>query len=357
MTGADVWAADAAAISWPDLSSGPLASSSELAQEGAGDAALVVGVSKYVFIPPVEGADQNAADWWAYFRQFRGIPRSKVGFLRDAEATAEGIRDEAKRIAASVQPGGTVWFVFIGHGVASANGEEGLLVGVDAQGTAKSLDARSVAQSEIESILTKSQASQVVMIVDSCFSGRSSDGRPLAPGLQALVRTSQLREKNKTILMTAAKNDQFAGPLPGGKRPAFSYLVLGALRGWGDEDHDQKVTAEEAVNYANDVLLALAKDRRQTPELIAVNKQTVLSVNAHEQGMDIDGMVLGRNNRGSPKILLHRCRSSYPHRLHNRVFRQKFPKQKNSRPKNRVPPCRPRKKQALQLQPWAGPHW
>ena len=299
-------AADSASVFWPDLSSAPAASSSsELAQAGAGDAALVVGVSKYAFVSPVEGADKNAADWWAYFRQFRGIPRSSVGFLRDAEATAEGIRDEAKRVAALAKPGSTIWFVFIGHGVASANGEEGLLVGVDAQGTAKSLDTRSIPQSEVESILSNSQAARVIMIVDSCFSGQSSDGRPLAPGLQALVRTSQLETNNKTIRLTAGTSDQFAGPLPGAHRPAFSYLVLGAIRGWGDENRDGNVTAEEAVNYANDVLLVLEKGRRQTPELIGADRQMLLADHVSESGPDIDGMVLGRGRiaqTGDPRM-------------------------------------------------------
>ncbi len=275
-------------LSWPKLSQAP-----EGAANGPNskDAALIVGIQNYAFVSHVEGANLNASDWRTYLRQGRQIPLRNVGFLSDAEATLENIRDEAKRIAALAKPGGTIWFVFIGHGVASANGEEGMLVGVDAQGNARSLDARSVAQSEIESILMKSQASRVVMIVDSCFSGQSADGKPLAPGLQALVRTSQKQANRKTIRMTAGKSHQFAGPLPGEHRPAFSYLILGALRGWGDENHDKKVTAEEAVNYANDVLITLAKDRNQTPELIAGDKGAVLAVNAAEKGPDIDKMV------------------------------------------------------------------
>ena len=283
--------AAAVPLNWPELSKVPRGAANG---PNSKDAALIVGIQNYIFVPHIQGANLNAADWRTYLRQGRQIPLRNVGFLSDAEATLENIRDEAKRIAALAKPGGTIWFVFIGHGVASANGEEGLLVGVDAQGTAKSLDARSIPQSEIESILTKSQAARVVMIVDSCFSGQAADGKPLAPGLQALVRTSQMQANNKTIRLTAGKSHQFAGPLPGEHRPAFSYLILGALRGWGDENHDKKVTAEEAVNYANDVLITLAKDRNQTPELIAGDKGAVLAVNVREKGPDIDQMVQAR---------------------------------------------------------------
>ncbi|MFA6315935.1 MAG: SUMF1/EgtB/PvdO family nonheme iron enzyme [Elusimicrobiota bacterium] len=44
-------------------------------------------------------------------------------------------------------------------------------------------------------------------------------------------------------VLTAAKADQFAGSLPGTKRPAFSYLVLGGLRGWAAEGKKAALTA------------------------------------------------------------------------------------------------------------------
>ena len=286
-------------LQWPDLSSQVQSQASKTAKA---DAALVVGIGKYAFVPAVEGAVQNADDWWKYLRQGLGIPRQNIGLLRDDEASAEKIREEARRIAQKAGPGGTIWFIFIGHGVASADGEEGLLVGMDAQGNASSLDARSVRQSEIEGIFRKSKAARTVMLVDSCFSGQTPDGKPLAQGLQALVRTSQAQAQSKTIRLTAGRSDQFAGPLPGAHRPAFSYLVLGALRGWGDADGNGQVSAAEAVDYAGDVLNSLEKGRRQTPELIAPvqEKDRGLVRGASEKGPDIDAMVLAMRQMQAP---------------------------------------------------------
>ena len=67
----------------------------------------------------------------------------------------------------------------------------------------------------------------------------------------------------RTTLFTAARNDEFAGPLPGADRPAFSYLALGGLRGWADEDDNGRVTAGELHTYVRTALQALVRDRRQ----------------------------------------------------------------------------------------------
>ena len=286
-------AAQAGAV-WPELSAS-VSGTKKPPALGANDAALLVGIEEYAFVSKIGGAVQNASDWWSYLREGRGLDRKSLALLRNREATREKMLAEARRVASAVKPGGTLWFVFIGHGVASKDGEEGLLVGMDAQGEADSLDARSVRQSELETIFRASKAARVVMLVDSCFSGKTPSGQELAHGLQALVRKSELKPTNRLIKMTAGRADQFAGPLPGAARPAFSYLILGALRGWGDANEDGKVTAQEAVNYADEVLTALVKDRRQTPELIAfgADRDISLSDSALEAGPDIDAMILG----------------------------------------------------------------
>ena len=293
-------ASPSAAASWPRLADEFPKGAGSAA--GAKDAALVVGIEDYAFVGDIRGARQNAEDWWSYFRKSRGIPRDGARILRDQEGTREKILREAKEVASKIKDGGTLWFIFIGHGVASGDGEEGMLVGADAQGEADSLDARSIRQSELEGIFRHSKASKVMMVIDSCFSGRTPDGKSLAPGLQALVRRSQTQVDQRIVRMSAGKSDQFAGPLPGGDRPAFSYLMLGAMLGWGDADHNGVVTAREAVDYTADVLDSLERTRRQTPELIAADLDLALplSSGAKATGPDIDRMVLTMFNNNVP---------------------------------------------------------
>jgi hypothetical protein len=128
------------------------------------------------------------------------------------------------------------------------------------------------------------------MILDACFSGRTANGQPLAAGLQPLILVKQAAAPSITVL-TAGRSDQFAGPLPGINRPAFSYLVLGALRGWGDANGDGVVTAQEAIDYATKALTVVPIGRVQTPELVGAS--TPLSRNATETGPSLSAIVSG----------------------------------------------------------------
>lgn len=270
---------------WPELSSLP-------AEQGGGeaDAAVIVGIEKYPFVAPVPGAAQNAEDWHLYLTRTRKVPVGQVKLLRDNEATLEDVRDAAAWAAGAVKPGGTLWFVFIGHGAPHKDGADGVLIGVDAQQRAESLYNRSLRRSELMSILGKGAQERAVVVLDACFSGRTAEGKELVKGLQPLIALAAAGAWPKAAVFTAAKSDQFAGPLPGASRPAFSYLLLGALRGWGDADKDGTVTADEALTYTQGSLEALLKDRRQTPELLG-SLPGALSRLAREAGPDVGSIV------------------------------------------------------------------
>ena len=117
--------------------------------EGAADAAVIVGIEDYMAVDPVPGARDNADAWFVWFTRTRGLPISRVKLLRDRDATDAAILDAARAAAEAVEPGGTLWFVFIGHGAPTEDGRDGLLVGVDAQGTALGIRTRSVLRSEL----------------------------------------------------------------------------------------------------------------------------------------------------------------------------------------------------------------
>jgi len=270
---------------WPELSALP-------PEQGGGeaDAAVIVGIERYPFVAPVPGAARNAEDWHLYLTKTRGVPVGQVKLLRDSEASLEDIRDAAAWAAGVVKPGGTLWFVFIGHGAPHKDGQDGVLIGVDAQQRAESLYNRSLRRSELMTILGKGRQESAVVVLDACFSGRTAEGKELVKGLQPLIALAAAGAWPKAAVFTAARSDQFAGPLPGASRPAFSYLMLGALRGWADADKDGTVTSQEALAYTQSSLEALLKDRRQTPELLGALPGG-LSRGAREPGPDVGAIV------------------------------------------------------------------
>lgn len=270
---------------WPDLSHPPKATGG-----GERDAAVIVGAQNYAFVEPVPGAQQNANDWQAYLTETLKVPVDRVSLLQSDDATLEQMRNAVARATAQVERGGTLWFIFIGHGAPSADGKDGLLVGIDAQQKAESVYSRSFSRNELLAALSKGKQSKTVVLLDACFSGKSTSGQELVAGLQPLITMRALPPgvDSRLILMTAAASDQFAGPLPGVARPAFSYLALGALRGWA-ADAKGIITASSLIAYARKTL-SLSHDRQQTPELSTpATAHAVLGI-GREPGPDLAGL-------------------------------------------------------------------
>jgi len=230
------------------------------------DAAVVIGIESYLLLDAVPGARTNAEDWYRWLVKSRGLSPARVHLLRDTEASRERVEAQVTKAAGEVGPDGTLWVVFIGHGAPSPDGRDGVLVGMDALADPESLYARSLPRSELIDLMDATTAQQRVLVLDTCFSGQTGGG-PILRGLQPVVPAYALATSAATTVLTAGTAKQFAGPLPGEGRPAFSYLVLGALTGWGDRDGDGAVTASEAVAYASEALAATVVGRAQTPEL------------------------------------------------------------------------------------------
>ena len=234
---------------------------------GHDDAAVVVSIEDYAFLPDLPGAHDNGRDWAGWLRDTQQVPFVRT--LQDAEATRETVLQALEEAQQRRTGDGVVWVVFVGHGAPG-----GRLLGADAQPSAASITHRGLGLDELPQGPT-------VGVIDACFTG------DLVPGLQPAVPTwatrpppvpaapSAPRRKRPSphTLLLAAGPSQYAGPLPAVDRPAFSYLVLGALRGWGDSDHDGHVTATEAVAYADRMLFEHVTDRVQTPELRGADRQ------------------------------------------------------------------------------------
>ncbi len=270
--------------SWPGLSSPAPAVGG-----GRRDAAVVVGLEKYAFVEGVPGAERNAKDWYSYLTGTLGTPPENVRLLLNDEAAKEDILRAARHAAAEAGKDGTLWFVFIGHGAPGGNGKDGLLVGVDARQTANSIEDRGVRQAELFKALKKSQAKRIVVVLDACFSGRGSNGHAIAKGLQPLmVVTAAGALDPRMAVLTAAKGNQFAGPLPGADRPAFSYLVLGGLRGWAGK---AELTAKDLWSYAKTALQATLQGRDQTPDIMGTRDLPVAR-SAGEKAPDLAALAM-----------------------------------------------------------------
>ncbi len=254
------------------------------------DVAVVVGIEKYAFLPNVAGARESAYDWEDFFRDT--LQMERVYTLIDEDADNVELEAHLERARSEVSANGRLWFVFVGHGAPGSDADDGLLVGMDARQSLASLESRSLRRSEVINELSRAPTDDVVVVLDTCFSGQTPDGDQLIEGAQPVMPSSTPREApSSALILSAARGDQLAGPLPGAERPSYSYLLLGALRGWA-VDGQGDVSAGEAHRYVERQLRNVSS-RRQSPQLQGPADR-VLVRNTVEPAPEIRDLLAGR---------------------------------------------------------------
>ncbi len=271
--------------------------------QGARDLAIVIAVEQYHNLTNVAGAEITGLDWKSFFSGHLGIEEDRILFLTNARAIPSIIERETEQHLEKAHEDGRVWFVFIGHGAPdpTEHDPEPLLVGAGAiNHTAEDFRLGAIPKSKIEELLTAGRQKQTIMVLDTCFSGQTEYGQSLT-GTQAVVPDlSRLQPQlaPRDIVFSAARHDEAAHSLPGPTvdRPAFSYALLGALRGWADTTGDGVVTAEEAERYVRRTLVGM-----QTPSLVADDpsvRGAALVTQAIEEEPGFASTIQGLINRG-----------------------------------------------------------
>ncbi len=276
------------AQAWPSVSG-------ELPRAGGGerDVAVVVGITDYAFLDDIAGAAENASDWYQYLVRVRGVPPERVRLLTNNAAIDVAITKALRESAAASARGGVAWFIFVGHGAPSPTGDDGLLLGVDTQPDLDAMQARGLPQQKALDLLKGGQQDATVAIFDACFSGKSADGeRALFPGMQATPPVRRAGLAAKTVILSSS--DSFAGPLPGQKRPAFSYLMLGSVRGWADGNGDGAVSLAEASAYTTNTMRASLKASDRLPSVRGDASGLVLAKNVAESSPEVEAILVGR---------------------------------------------------------------
>lgn len=252
--------------SWPDMSNPAPA-----AKSGGEDVVVLIAPEDYVYLDPIQGSVQSARDWETFLSKSTGVDSANIFKLTGPAAAVENIESQIDAALERTSEKGKLWFIFIGHGTTvldDSGASKGYLLGADTQQSLRSVARRGLATQDLLKRLNAGKQSKTIVILDACFSGLDSSGEQLFEGGQLGLTEAAIQNRSeRTLVLTAASSTQFAGALPGGRRPAFSYLLLGALRGWVHDGNGEPVTAADALDYTKEALDHL-KDRKQTPTLV-----------------------------------------------------------------------------------------
>jgi hypothetical protein len=257
------------------------------------DAAVVIGVQDYFVLPDAPGAQTDALAVRDTLRTTRKIPDDRITLLIDG-ASRERILAAAKAAGAAAGTGGSAWLYFAGHAVHDPDNGTLHLLGADAQPQAEGLLSRAVTLDELAEAL-RSGGGRPTFWLDAGSGPDGRSDRDLGLGRPPSAEPVVLDAPKGSIVWTSAPG---AGPQGIDGHGAFTYLSVGALRGWadghGEDPEDGTVTPEEAHRWAADTSAALDV---APPRLLG--DTTAL---AWATGVDADAPALTANDVRTPTI-------------------------------------------------------
>ncbi len=230
--------------------------------------AVIVGVEKYgAKLPPPSGARADAEQFAALARTSLGIAPNHIEVALDEQATKATLERHLAWLEKNAGAGSRIYFYFSGHGSPDAAAGTAYLLPYD--GDPQFLDQTALKMDAVMDRLGKTQAREVLALVDSCFSG--AGGRSvLAPGARPLVRMKEGRVGGQVALLSAAGGDEISGPVPSGDGGLFThYLVEGLGSAASDMDGDGQISLQELAEWIKPRVARDAKkaNREQTPTL------------------------------------------------------------------------------------------
>ncbi len=193
------------------------------------DIAVIIGIEKYRTVPPTEYAAADAGMVRDYLKAL-GIPERNIEFLADERATLSDIRKVIEtKLPNMVKANSRVIVYYAGHGASGTTKGESYLVPYD--GDPSFLADTAYPLSRLYDRLSRLKAKEVLVILDSCFSG--AGGRSvLAKNIRPLVMVKDTPppSSKKMIVLTSSRGSQITTSLSEVGHGAFTYFFLRALQ-------------------------------------------------------------------------------------------------------------------------------
>jgi uncharacterized caspase-like protein len=229
------------------------------------DLAVVIGIESYhdEHLPKADFAQRDAEAVAAYLEKL-GVPARNIVRLNGDAATAGRIKGYLESwLPKNAKPDSRVYFYYSGHGAPDPAEHDAYLLSWD--GDPSLLKTTAVSLAEVYADLGKLPVKEVLVAMDSCFSGASGrsvikrGARPLVS-----VRTQENLPANMTVL-AAAQNDEIANSLEKEGHGMFTYYLLKELnRGAAKDSFGALALCDRLKSEVRD---AAARDNStQTPE-------------------------------------------------------------------------------------------
>jgi uncharacterized caspase-like protein len=242
--------------------------------------ALVIGISKYKEITPLQYADRDAVAFTEFLKT-QNVPESNIKLILNEEATRLNVVDGLYALASKAKAKDRFYFYFGGHGdlEAEISAENSLLLLHESFKKNYFQGSEFIQFFELKEWLgnlAKKQV-EVVFIADACHSGG------LIGGKEGTAKTQTALTENwagVTKILSCKSNElSLEGKQWGGGRGLFSYHLVKGLAGYADANKDKKISIVELDKYLTTNVLAKANPNIQTPVVIGNATQQISIAN------------------------------------------------------------------------------
>lgn len=233
--------------------------------------AVVIGIEVYRDITGVEYATNDARWFREYLIKLAGVPEENIISLYNERASKGDISKYIENwLKNNVTEGdASVYIYYAGHGAPDINTKKAYIIPYD--GDPVYLERTAYALEDLYASLNKLPAKEIVVALDSCFSG--AGGRSvIAKGTRPVVVSIEnpLLSGGKTIVLAASKGSQVSSFYPEAGHGLFTYYLLLGLKGEADADKNGWVDIKELYEYITPNVAKIARrmNREQVPTLL-----------------------------------------------------------------------------------------
>jgi uncharacterized caspase-like protein len=228
--------------------------------------AIVIGVEKYrQKLPKADYADNDARIMAEYLTKVMGYPEENiVTLINDRALKSDMEKYFEKWLSNNVEKEGTVFVYYSGHGAPNPNTGDAYLVPYD--GDPSFIEQTGYSLKRLYQNLNKLPAKQIVVVLDSCFSG--AGGRSvIAKGARPLVMNmeKQVFHSDRIAIISASSGGQISSTHEEKGHGLFTYFFLKGIKDGNSE-------LGTLYNYLKPQVERIARktyNNEQTPGLIA----------------------------------------------------------------------------------------
>jgi hypothetical protein len=234
--------------------------------------AIVIGIEKYrQKLPNADHAVNDAKAMTEYLTKVMGYPEGNVVTLTNENAAKSDFEKYFEKwLSNHVEKDSTVFIYFSGHGAPNIATGDAYLVPYD--GDPSFIEQTGYSLKRLYESLNKLPAKEVIVALDSCFSGAggksviAQGARPLVMNLEQDIPVSR-----NMVVMSASSGDQISSTYEEKGHGLFTYFLLKGMK-------DGLTEVGELYDYLKPNVRGTARkvfNNEQTPQLLAPAKQKV----------------------------------------------------------------------------------